>query len=169
MSNTRQEKGPWDEQLKGLGCLALLAVIAFLCVFPFLGIETQRRIVFERLGYPSVPTGPFSPVRVLSSDLDQGTFAPGRFIVTMTRSASPIAVSEDDPGWPAAGILYTVECSPHFWNLCAGLVPGQNYYARWTSTEHQAFAIAELQADGKFIEEKKTRLFDVRGWKKAGE
>jgi hypothetical protein len=145
-----------------LGCLAAI-------VFFFLGTETRRRIIFETFGYPSGPTGRFSPVRVLSSDLEHGAFAAGKYIVTMGRSASPIAASEDDPGWPALGILYTVECTPHFWNLCAGLVPGQDYYARWTSIEHQAFAIGELQADGRFIDEKKTRVFDVRGWKKTEE
>jgi hypothetical protein len=149
-----------------LGCLA---VIVFVFLGIFLGIETQRKIIFETIGYPSVPRGSFSPVQVVSSDLEQGTFAARKYIVTMRRRSSPTAVDEDDPGLPALGVLYTVECTPQAWNLCAGLVPGRDYYARWTSTEHQRFAIGELQGDGKFIDDKKTRVFEVRGWKKVEE
>jgi hypothetical protein len=178
MSDAQQDKGS-SELIDNLGCLAVLAGLAAI-VFLFLGIQTQRRIVFETFGYPSGPDGNYSPMQVLSSTVESGSWSADSYVVTAKRSAS--SIPQVDPNDPlgisnstesedglALGIVYTVECAPHFWNLCAGLTPGQKYYARWTSSEHKQIAIAELQTDGKYIDPKKVRIFEVRGWKKTEE
>ena len=123
-----------------------------------------------KYSHPSVPTGNYSPVRVLSSGLDGGAY-----VFTMKRLADQTLTpdsfmkekeSGEDAGYPAPGIIYTMECTPHFWNLCADLLPGQDYYARWLSTEHREFAVGELGTD-RHIDRKKTRIFNVRGWRKT--
>lgn len=139
-------------------------IVAAIFLF-FLGIETQRKIFFEAVGYPAIPGGKFTRVSVLSSNLEQD-----KYVLTMKRSSNPpIAESDSDSGLPALGILYTVECAPKFDNLCSGLTPGEQYYARWTSGERMEIAIGEAQADGKAMDPKKTRRFNVRGWKKTEE
>jgi hypothetical protein len=143
-----------------LGVLLFVFGPIFLLVFLCLGIETQRRIVFNLFPYPSVPTGSYSAVRVISSDRKGWD---GAYVVAFSRWNSTAEIGEETP---APGILYSVECTPHFWNLCAELLPGQNYYARWSSSEHLEFAVGELGTDG-FIDRKKTRFLKVRGWKKT--
>lgn len=167
MSHSQKGKGSSEGTAGCVGLLVGLAVIVFL----FLSTGTQRRLVFDSFGYPPGPVGKYSPVRVLSSNLERSSFSEDRYVVTTQRSEKPIGgdENEDDPGFLAHGVLYTAECAPHFWNLCGGLTPGRDYYARWTSSEHKQIAIGELQSDGKYIDGKNIRRFDIRGWKKAEE
>lgn len=147
------------------GIILGIAVLIFGC----LPLETQRRAVFQVFRYPSLPTGSFSEIRVLSSTLEEHWFPADRYVLTIERSAnSGAADSQDDAGLPSIGVLYTVECTPHFWNLCRDLVPGQVYYGRWTSSNHDQIAITEVvKKDGEkaVLLRSKSRFFTVRGWR----
>jgi hypothetical protein len=172
MTDKEQEKGSSENSTEiPLGCciglLAGLALIVFAIVFPFLGLDTQREIVFERLGFkPATLEGAHYQVEVLSSVREHELFDSDKYSITAKRIPTSIG-SEDqegsaDPDAPAVGILYTAECQPHCWNLCAGLSPGQKYFARLSSNKHTQIGIWEPGTG-------KTRIFEVRGLKKIQE
>jgi hypothetical protein len=169
-------------------------VLLAVCIFPFLSIETQRSIFFGVFSYPSVPTGFYFPVRVLSSNYEKASFGEDRYIVTIERwqdgdpyheygghvfvpDVPPLPPgytldqppSEKDPAFPGVGTRYTLECVPHFWNLCTGFVPGRDYYGRWVSSEHKQLAIGEINNGERHLATEKVRILDVNGWQQVVE
>src|SRR5471032_336149 len=101
----------WDKI--ALGVFALLGYLVFTGIVVY--------VKDFKYSHPSVPTGNYSPVRVLSSGLDGGAY-----VFTMKRLADQTLTpdsfmkekeSGEDAGYPAPGIIYTMECTPHFWNL----------------------------------------------------
>ena len=165
MADAQTEKVSSDDSAGCIGLLLGLAVIVFL----FLGLETQRKLYGTLNVHPSIPSGKYSPIRVLSSTFEHHSFGEDKYVVTIRRIPAPVGTEpEEDSGFPTSGILYTAECVPHFWNLCADLTTGQDYYARWSSNDQKQIAVAQLQTGRtNTIDSKKVRMFEVLGWKKT--
>jgi hypothetical protein len=162
-------KSNWGGDLSGYVALACLAAV----IFSFLNVDTQRRL-YSRFFRPlSIPQGSYSPVSVLSSNREVHSFGPDKFVVTVRISTIPgDPDAKSDISFPDAGIRYTLECVPHFWNLCTGLVPGHDYYGRWVTSERKQLAMGETltSKDGKsYVAREKTWIFDTRGWQQAAE
>jgi hypothetical protein len=154
-----------SSDLAGLGSLVVFVLILAAIVFPVLGTSIQRKVYFGIFSRPVAPQGSYASIAVRESKLadtyEITIFGTGHLADKADKGLAGLIAG--------SGVVYTLRCTPHFWNRCAPLSPDSLYYARWLSPDHSQLAISTLVTgkDGRsWINSEEAQFYELAGWSK---